>query len=86
MDANGYIYFSQKATKSGWIFSCNGAMHGQSLDFRFSNCDAALRARLAQKDVTGVAKDSCDEFPQRAIPVEFNIGPSGTEAVDVTEI
>ena len=85
MDANGYIYLSQKASKNGWLFSCNGALHGQSLDFRFSNCDAPLRKKLSEKDVTGVAKDSCDDIPDRAIRVEFNISASGTEAVDVTE-
>lgn len=85
MDANGYIYFSQKTTKNGWVFSCNGAMNGQSLDFRFSKCDAPLRKKLTEKDVTGVAKDSCDDVPERAIRVEFNIGASGTEAVDLTE-
>lgn len=84
MDANGYIYFSQKTTKTGRIFSCNGAAKGQALDFRFAKCDAPLRKKLSEKDVTGVAMDSCDEIPNRAIRVEFNVNASN-EAVDVTE-
>jgi hypothetical protein len=84
MDGNGYIYFSKKTTKTGKLSSCDGAMAGNDLDFRFSRCSASLRQRLMATDVTGVSKQECDEIPPGGITVEFNMGAG--EAVDVSEI
>jgi hypothetical protein len=84
MDGNGYIYFSRKTDKTGKLSSCDGAMAGLNLDFRFSRCSASLRQRLMATDVTGVSKQQCDSIPSGGIQVEFNMGAG--EAVDVTEI
>lgn len=84
MDGNGYIYFSRKSDKTGRLSSCDGAMAGENLDFRFSRCDQSLRQRLMATDVTGVAKQSCSSIPAGGIEVEFNMGAG--EAIDVTEI
>lgn len=84
MDGNGYIYFSKKTEESGKLSSCNGAMAGNDLSFRFSSCAASLRQRLMATDVTGVAKQQCDSVPSGGIRVQFNMGAG--EAVDVIEI
>lgn len=83
-DGRRIIYLSRKADKNGRLSSCNGAMTGTDVSFRFSRCDTSLRQRLMAKDVTGVPKQVCGNIPAGGIPVAFTMGAG--EAINVTEI
>lgn len=82
----GYIHSSRKADKVGYITCCSGSCTADIWEFSFGDCDDGLRARLTEKDVTGVAKNHCSPIPPGGIRVKFQSKLGGEENVadDVT--
>jgi hypothetical protein len=77
----GYIHHSTKAGATGSITCCSGSCTKKFWSFSFNDCDSALKAKLKEKDVTGVAKDQCSPVPQNAIRVKFDSKISGSVTV-----